>query len=98
MPHSLQIGTNNVQQTIGRLGVKGARMSVGVDQMRPHMVLDYFRHEPCHGAACAGDQMHDLLASRLGFEGPFNPLYLSSNTAYPRQQLLLVANRMAHAP
>src|ERR1700684_930641 len=97
MRHSLQIGANYVQQASGRLGVKGARMSIGVDQMRTYMVLNYFRHEPGHGAARAGDQMHDLLASRLGFESPFNPLHLSSNTAYPCEQLLLVANRMAHA-
>jgi hypothetical protein len=72
-------------------------MFVGVDQMRTHMVFNYFRHEPGHGAACAGDQMHDLLTSRLGFEGPFNPLHLSSNAANACQQLLLVANRVAHA-
>jgi len=71
-------------------------MFVGVNQMRSHMIFHNLRHEPRHGTACAGDQMHDLLASRLGFEGPFNPLYLSPNAADARQQLRLVSNRMAH--
>ena len=71
-------------------------MSFSVDQMRTHVVFHDLRHESGHGAACAGDQMHDLLTPRLGFEGPFNSLDLSSNTADARQQLLLVANRMTH--
>ena len=71
-------------------------MFVGVDQMRTHMVFYDLRHEPSHGAARTGDQMHDLLTPRFAHESPFNALHLTANSPYAGQQFLLIANRMAH--
>lgn len=72
-------------------------MFVAIDQMRPHVVFYDLSHEPSHTTARAGDQMHNLLAPRLGFESPFNPFHLAANASHAGQQFLLIANGMTHA-
>src|SRR5579859_7793211 len=96
MTASLQIGSDDVQQLIRRIGIEGTWVLLEVDQMRADMVFDNLGHEALHGAACAGDQMHDLLASGLAGERPLDALHLASQAAHAGQQLLLIANRVAH--
>jgi hypothetical protein len=72
-------------------------MFLGIDQMREHVIFHDLGHEPRHGAACAGDEVHDLLAPCLIRESAFDALNLSSQAANTRQQLFLIANRVAHA-
>ena len=60
-------------------------MFIHIDQMRAHMVFDDLSHEAGHGAARAGDEVHDLLAPRLGREGAFDTVDLATNAAHTRQ-------------
>ncbi len=60
-------------------------MSVVIYQMRTHMVLDNLGHQASHGAACAGDQMHDLIATGLALERTLYPLHLTSQAAHAGQ-------------
>jgi ketosteroid isomerase-like protein len=73
-------------------------MFIRIDQMRAHMVLDDLSHEARHGAACAGDEVHDLLAPRLARKRALYAVNLSAEPAHARQQFFLIANRMAHGP
>ena len=72
-------------------------MFLRIDQMRPHMVFKNLSHEAGHGAARTGDEVHDLLAPCLIRKSAFDALNLSSQSANARQQLCLIANRVAHA-
>jgi|HubBroStandDraft_1064217.scaffolds.fasta_scaffold35063_3 hypothetical protein len=72
-------------------------MFLGIDQMREHVIFHDLGHESRHGAACAGDEVHDLLAPCLIRKSAFDALNLSSQSANARQQLFLIANRVAHA-
>jgi len=72
-------------------------MFLGIDQMREHVIFHDLGHEARHGAACAGDEVHDLLAPCLIRKSAFDALNLSSQSANARQQLFLIANRVAHA-
>jgi hypothetical protein len=56
-------------------------MFLGIDQMRAHVILHHLSHQPGHGAACAGDEVHDLLASRFSRKRSFNAINLPSNAA-----------------
>jgi hypothetical protein len=93
---SLQIGSDDVQQLLRRFRFERARMFLRIDQMRAHMIFDDLGHEARHGAACAGDEVHDLLASCLARKSAFYAVDLSPEPADARQQLFLIANRMAH--
>ena len=68
-----------------------------IDQMRAHMVFDDLGHQARHGASCAGNEVHDLLAPRLFFEGAFYAVNLSAQPPNAREQLFLIANCVAHA-
>ena len=73
-----------------------AGMRFGIDEVGAHMVLDDFRHQPGHGAARAGDQVHHLLAAGLAVERALDGLDLAPNAAHARQQLVLVFQGMGH--
>ena len=71
-------------------------MFLRIDQMRAHVVFDDLGHETSYGAARAGDEVHDLLAPRLFGKRALYAVNLSPKSAYARQQLFPIANRMAH--
>jgi hypothetical protein len=72
-------------------------MFLRIHEMRANMVFDDLSHEAGHRAACAGDEVHDLLAPRLVCKGAFDTIDLATNAAHTRQQLLLFPNGMTHS-
>ena len=60
------------------------------------VILDHLRHKPSHSAACARDQVHDLIAPSLIVERALNSLDLAPDAAHARQQLLLLTNGVCH--
>ena len=64
--------------------------------MRAHVILDDLGHQTGHGAAHAGDQVHDLFAAGLAVERPLDGLDLASDAADARQQLLFFADGVRH--
>src|SRR5208337_743483 len=97
-PSSFQIGADNIKELLRRFGVQRVRMPVGVDEMRPNVILDDFGHQTGHCAARTGDQVHHLFATRLAVELALNCFDLAPDAAHPRQQLVFLANRMSHTP
>ena len=95
---SPQVGTNDVQQLLGRVGVQGFGVLFGVHQVRAHMVFDDLRHQSGHRAARARDQVHDLVTSSFARERPLDTLDLASDAAHARQQFLLLADGVTHSP
>ncbi len=71
-------------------------MFLGVDQMGADVVFDDFRHQAGHGAAHAGDQVHDLFAAGFAVERALDRLDLAADAAHAGQQLLLFADGMGH--
>ena len=69
---------------------------VAVDEMRADVVFDHLRHQPGHGAARAGDQVHDLLAAGLAIERALDGLDLAADAAHAREEFLLFADGMGH--
>jgi len=59
-------------------------MLVGVDEMRPNVILDDFGHQTGHCAARTGDQVHHLFATRLAVERALNCFDLAPDAAHPR--------------
>ena len=72
-------------------------MLLGIDEMRAHVILDDLGHQTGHGAAHAGDEVHDLFAASLAVERPLDGLDLAPDAAHARQQLVLFADGMCHA-
>ena len=97
MAASLQIGADDFEQLLGRVGVQRPGMLLGIDEMRPHVILDHLGHQTGHGAARAGDQMHDLFAAGLAVERALDGLDLAPDAAHARQQLVFFADGMGHA-
>lgn len=60
------------------------------------MIFENLSHEPRHGTARTGDEVHDLLAPHFTDKGAFYAVNLSPKTANARQQLFLIPNRVAH--
>ena len=71
-------------------------MLIGIDQMRAHMIFDNLGHEARHGTACAGDQVHDLIAPGLALECALYALHLASQSTHAGQQLFLFSNCVTH--
>jgi hypothetical protein len=67
------------------------RALVGVDEMRPNVILDDLGHR----SARAGDRMRHLFAARLRIERALNRL-LASDAAHSRQQLGFFADGVRH--
>ena len=64
--------------------------------MRAHMIFHDLGHESRHGAACACDEVHDLLAASFPGKRTFYAVNLSAQAPYPRQQLFSITDRVAH--
>ena len=88
------IGADDVEQLLGRLGVQGAGIALGVDQMRLYVVLDDDGHQTGHRASGAGDQVHHLFAAGLQLQRALNGLHLSAQPADAGEQLLLLQDRV----
>jgi len=71
-------------------------MFLSIDQMVSNVVLDDFRHETGHRAAHTSDEMQNLLAASLAFEGTLNRLDLALHPAHAAQQLLLFTDGVGH--
>jgi len=71
-------------------------MFLSIDQMASNVVFNHFRHETGHRATHTGDEMQNLLAASVAFEGPFDRLDLAPHPANAGQQLLLFADGMGH--
>ena len=71
-------------------------MFLGIHQMGAHVLLDDFGHQPSHGAACAGNQVHDLLASCFVRKSALDALDLPSDTVDAGEKLLFFACGMRH--
>ena len=71
-------------------------MLFGINEMRPHVILDDLGHQTGHRAPRPGDEMHHLFAARLAVERALNRLDLAPDPAHARQQLVFFANRMSH--
>ena len=87
---SLKIGANDIEQLLGGLAVECLRMLIGIHQMGSNVVLDHLRHQPGHGSARPGDQMHDLIATGLIVERTLDTFDLSSNATHPGEKFLLL--------
>jgi hypothetical protein len=70
---------------------------LGVNQMRTDVIFDDFRHQAGHGAARAGDQMHDAFASRLAVQRALDRFDLSADAPDAAQKLLFFPDRVNHA-
>jgi hypothetical protein len=84
---------DNGNQLLGGGLLKGLRTCA---EMRPHMVLDDFRHQTGHGTTDPGDQVHDLIASGFGFYSPLYGFDLAANAANSGEKLLLFTYGMGH--
>ena len=71
-------------------------MPFGIDEMRPHVVLDDLGHQTGHSPSRSGDEMHDLFAPRLAVECALDGFNLASNAAHARQQLAFSMDSMRH--
>src|SRR5216684_2234394 len=62
---SLEIGVDHFDELVRRVGVKGARILLGIDEMGADVILNHFGHQACDTTANARDHMHDALAFGL---------------------------------
>lgn len=62
------------------------------------MFLDDLAEQAVERAAATGDDMHHLLAPRLGLECALDGVDLSADAAHPIQELGFLANGVAHPP
>src|ERR1700688_502911 len=93
---SLQIGVDDFDELIRRIGVERARIPLGVDEVGADVVLDHFGHQAGDAAANAGDHMHDALAFGFFVQRPLDRLDLAANAADPGEQLFLFSDGMCH--
>ena len=93
---SLEVGSDDPEQLVGRLGVQRARMLLGIDEMRSDVLLNHFRHQSGGRSAHASDLVHDLFATRFSLERTLNCLHLATDTADPSQKSLLFMDGMCH--
>ena len=71
-------------------------MRCDINQVRADMVFKYYGQQTVHGASTPGDLLKHIHAAALLDQGAFNCLNLTSDAPYPVQELLLIANSMAH--
>jgi hypothetical protein len=71
-------------------------MGVGVDEVGADVVFDDLGHQPGHGAAGAGDQVHDRLAAGFTVEGTFDRLDLAADAADAGEELLFFPDGVGH--
>src|SRR5271166_5712968 len=77
---SFEIGSDDVDQLVGRFGVQRAGVTVRVYEMHANVVLDHFGHQPAHRPTCGRDKMHDRVTAGLAVEGALYRLDLAANT------------------
>ena len=94
---SLEIGSDDPEQLFGGLGVQGVWMLLSIDEMRSDMLFNHFRHQSGDCSAHAGDQVHDLVASRFILERALDRLYLAADASHASQKPLLLTNSMCHS-
>src|ERR1051325_8007281 len=90
----LQVRVHHVDQLLGRLGVERYGVLLRPDQVIAHVILDHLGHQPGDRAADADDLMHPRLAAGLVAERALERLDLPAYAPHPREQLLLLADRM----
>jgi len=76
---------NALMELLRRFSVQCVGMLFGIDEMRPHVILDDLGHQTGHRSSRAGDQMHHLFAARLAVERALNRLDLAPDAAHARQ-------------
>jgi hypothetical protein len=69
---------------------------VGVDQVRPDVVLEHDSQQAVHRAAATGDLLQYVDAPTLVFERSLDRSDLTLDTADSVEQLLFLANGMTH--
>ena len=82
---SFQIGADDLKQLLDRIGIQRLRIGFCINEMQADMVFHDFRHKTCHGAARAGDEMQNLLATSVAIERPFDGVYLTFDATNARQ-------------
>lgn len=71
-------------------------MFLGIDQVRPHMILDHFGHQAGRGTTHTSDQVHDFFAAAFFFKRPLDRFGLSANATNAPKKLLFLTNGVCH--
>ena len=94
---SFQIGPHDIEQLPRGVPVERAGMFLVINKMCQDVVLDHLGHQPGHGAARGGDEMHDLLAARLALQRPLDSLDLPANAPDAGEEFLFFVDGVGHA-
>jgi hypothetical protein len=94
---SFQVCPDYFEELLGGIGIQRVGMLFRIDQVRAHVFLNHFGHKTGHRPACAGNQMHHLIAARFTAECTFDRLDLAANATDTCEELFLFADGMGHA-
>ena len=91
----LQIRADDVHEFVRGLSARPCRL-FGQD-VRADVFLEHLRHESIHGTPGGSDELQRRCAAVLRFKGTLDGIHLSADTTDASEQLILVADGMAHA-
>jgi hypothetical protein len=94
MRGSFQIGPDDFEQLLRRLGIKRLRIFVGIDQVRTDMVFDHFGHKAGQRTPSSGNQMQELITTCATIECALDRFDLPPDATDARQELLFFMNCM----
>jgi len=77
---------NDIDQFFGASGARAA-LVIGIDDVHPDVILDYFSHQAVHCAARGNDQMQDVGASLFMLDRALERLDLAEDAADPVEEL-----------
>src|SRR5215469_11160963 len=92
----LEIAVDDLDQLIGRLSIECFRVFDRINEMSADVILDDLSQKAVDGPTAPRNELHNLRAARLTLESSFDRVNLSTDATHPVEQLLLLADRVAH--
>lgn len=71
-------------------------MFLGLQKVRTDVLFHDLRGQSGHCGAGTREEMHDLVAAGLTFQGPLDRFDLAANAAHSEQEFVFITDSMRH--